>query len=64
MPWQHLSDEHLERLYLGKVADESELAALEEHLLACSSCAQRAEKAEKYVDAIRGAILEGGFDLE
>jgi hypothetical protein len=57
MAWQHISDEDLERYHLGMVTDESELAPLEEHLLACSSCAERAE------EAIRAAIIEGGYDL-
>jgi hypothetical protein len=57
MPWEHISDEDLERYYLGMVTDESELAPLEAHLLACSSCAERVE------EAIRAAIVEG-YDLE
>jgi len=64
MAWQHVSDENLERYYLGMVTDESELGALEEHLLACSWCVQRAETAQDYVDAMRAAIIEGGHDLE
>lgn len=36
MAWQHISDEDLEGYHLGTVTDEAELAALEEHLLACS----------------------------
>ena len=46
------------------VNDESELALLEEHLLACPSCVERAEEVQNYVEAIRAAIVEGGFDLE
>jgi hypothetical protein len=64
MAWQHISDENLERYYLGMVTDESELGAMEEHLLACSSCVKRAENAQDYVDLIRAAIIEGGHDLE
>ena len=64
MAWQHISDEDLESFYLGKVTDESELAPLEEHILACPSCVERAEEAQDRVDAIRKAIIEGGFDLE
>ena len=41
-----------------------DLAPLEEHLLACSLCVKRAEEAQGRVDAIRAAIIEGGFDLE
>jgi hypothetical protein len=43
MAWQHISDEDLERYYLGMVKEESELAPLEEHLLACPHCVARAE---------------------
>ena len=64
MAWQHISDEVLETYCLGMVNDESELALLEEHLLACPSCVERAEEAQNYVDAIRAAIVEGSFDLE
>jgi hypothetical protein len=52
MAWQHISDEDLERYYLGMVTDEVDLESLEEHLLACPSCVQRAERAEDYVDAM------------
>jgi hypothetical protein len=62
--WQHISDEDLERYHLGKVTDESELAPLEEHLLACPSCVEREKEARDYADAMRAAILEGNFDLE
>jgi uncharacterized protein with PIN domain len=44
MPWKHISDHDLERYCLGIVATESELAPLEEHILACPSCAGRAEE--------------------
>ena len=64
MAWKHISDEDLERYHLGKVTDESELAPLEEHLLACPSCVERAKEAQDYVDAMRAAIIEGNVDLE
>jgi hypothetical protein len=48
----------------GMVTDEPEIAPLEEHLLACSLCVERAEESQGRVDAIRAAIIEGGFDLE
>lgn len=63
MPWQHIADENLERYYLGMVKDEAELAPLEEHLLACPQCVERAEEAADYVDAMRAGIIEGNFDL-
>ena len=62
--WEHISDDNLERYYLGMVKSESELAPLEEHLLACSSCVDRAERVQEQVDAIRAAIIEGNFELE
>jgi hypothetical protein len=46
------------------VTDEQELARIEEHLLACRLCVKRAKEAEDFVNAIRAAIIEGGFDLE
>jgi hypothetical protein len=58
MEWLHITDHDLERYYLGIVKDESELAALEEHILACGSCARRADEAQDYADAMRGAALE------
>jgi hypothetical protein len=61
MAWRHISDEGLERYYLGMVTDESELAPLEEHLLACPACVRRAEEAQ---DSMRAAIIDGDFDLK
>ena len=46
------------------VVDQAELTPLEEHLLACPVCAERAEEGAAYVDALRAAIVEGNFDLE
>lgn len=60
---EHISDHDLERYHLGMVIDEAELAPIEEHLLACPTCAQRAEQAAEYVDTLRAAIIAGTFDL-
>lgn len=57
----HLSDTDLERYYLGMVR-EPELTALEQHIVGCGECAQRAEDAQDYVDAMRVAIIDS--DLE
>ena len=38
----HISEDDLERYAMGKVKDEGELAALEEHLLVCGWCIGRA----------------------
>ena len=55
MAWQHIPNEDLEKYHLGMVTDESELGALEEHLLVCSLCVKHAEEAQDYVDAMRAA---------
>ena len=54
----HIDDHDLERYHLGMVMDEAELAALEEHLLCCSACVDRAEATARYVDAVRAAACE------
>ena len=64
MAWQHITDEDLERYHLGMVEDEAELAPLEDHLLACAACVERAEKAATYVDTLRAAMIVGNFDPE
>jgi hypothetical protein len=61
---EHISDHDLERYHLGMPVDEDELAWLEEHLLACSECVERAEQAAEYVDTVRASILAGNFDLD
>jgi hypothetical protein len=58
----HICDHDLERYYLGMIAEELELAAIEEHILACPSCAERAEQVQDYVDAMRAGMIIGGFD--
>lgn len=60
----HIADHDLERYYLGMIRNEAELAPFEEHLLACAGCAERAEEAADYVDAMRGGSILGDFDLE
>ena len=61
---EHISDHELERYHLGMVKHEAELAPLEEHLLACPKCVERAEKSADYMNAVRAAIIIGNFDLE
>ena len=61
---EHIADHDLERHHLGMVNSEAELAAVEEHLLACLTCVKRAEESADYVDAIRAGIIVGNFDLE
>ena len=59
----HASDHDLERYHLGMVTG-AELDALEEHLIGCGKCAERAAEAADYVDAMRSGIIVGDFDLE
>ena len=58
----HIGGHDLERYHLGMVKDEVELARLEEHLLWCEICLDRAEAAAQYVDEIRAAACERGED--
>jgi hypothetical protein len=58
MEWKHVTDHELERYYLGMIKGETELAALEEHILTCAACAGRADEAQDYVDAMRVAALD------
>jgi hypothetical protein len=59
----HVSDHDLERYHLGMVQHDFELAIIEEHLLTCSECINRAEQSAEGVDTIRSAIISGAFDL-
>lgn len=54
----HISEHDLERYYLGMVKDETELAGIEEHLLWCPSCMDRATGVQRFVDAVRVACLK------
>lgn len=60
---EHLLDHDLERYHLGMIHEEAELAPVEEHLLACGECAMRAAETAEYVNAVRAAIIFGGFDV-
>ena len=53
---RHLSDDDLERWAMGAVKDEGELAVLEEHLLTCGWCIDRAESTEGYIETMRAAL--------
>ena len=57
----HVTDHDLERYYLGMV-HEPELDAIEEHLIWCTPCVERAAETQDYVDLIRAAT--GGAVLE
>jgi hypothetical protein len=59
----HISDDDLERHYMGMIPEGPELAALEEHLLVCGECVERAEAAQAYVEAMRAALASGQRDF-
>jgi hypothetical protein len=56
---EHISDEDLERLIIGTITDEAELAPLQQHLLVCADCIERAEAADAYVRTMRTALRDG-----
>jgi hypothetical protein len=51
-------------LLLGQIIEETELAALEEHLLACPDCVDRAKEIQDYVDAMRRGVIRGDYDRD
>lgn len=59
---EHISDHDLERYHLGMVSG-AELDVLEEHIVGCATCPDRAMGAADYVDAIRAGVIRGEFDL-
>ena len=52
----HIPEYDLERYCLDSITEESELARLEEHVLACPECAARAQEAQEYIDAMRRGL--------
>ena len=52
----HLSYDDLERFILGMVTDEAELEPLEQHLLLCADCIDRADETREHVGAMRTAL--------
>ena len=59
---EHISDQDLERYYLGMIREEPELSAIEEHVLLCDGCRDRAAETVARVDAIRAGTIKGRFD--
>lgn len=49
----HIDDADLERYCLDLVTEEPKLAAIEEHLLWCQSCLDRAEAIDRLLGAVR-----------
>ena len=59
----HPSEDSLERYAMGVIRDESELATLEEHLLACPACAARAEYWDRYVWSVRSSLSQSWIQV-
>jgi hypothetical protein len=55
---KHPSNDDLERYCLGRLTDQAELAAIEQHLLVCAECISRAQETQDYIDAIRAAAQD------
>jgi hypothetical protein len=51
----HISEENLERYYLGTAPNE---AAIEEHLLWCQGCQDKYVETEAFIETIRAALRE------
>ncbi|MGA3075806.1 MAG: hypothetical protein ABSG56_19220 [Bryobacteraceae bacterium] len=52
-----MCDNDLEQYLLGYVTDESELALIEEHLLVCEQCIDRAQRLGMEMASIRHALV-------
>lgn len=51
-----LSDEDLERYLMGRIQAGAELAQMEEHLITCPACAERAQAMADYIATMREAL--------
>lgn len=60
---EHPGEDTLERYALGVIRDETELARLEEHLLACPGCVARTEAWESYIYNIQSALRQSLIQL-
>ncbi len=61
-PSTHPSDDDLERYLMGQTQDEDELARLEEHLIGCPACVERAEAMTDYIAAVKAALPQVQVD--
>lgn len=60
----HLSDDDLERYLLRGLRDEAAVAAIEEHLLACPACVERAEAMADHIAGMKEALRQMQADDE
>lgn len=59
----HIPDYQLELYCLEIAFDALELARLEEHLLCCELCVDRAEEVQRYISTIRRAIMQDAHPI-
>jgi hypothetical protein len=55
-PSPELSDKDLERYLLGRMQDQAELRKVENHLIGCQACAERAEAMTASIAALIRAL--------
>jgi hypothetical protein len=55
-PSPELSDKDLERYLLGRMQDQAELRQVENHLIGCQACAERAEAMTASIAALIRAL--------
>ena len=60
---QHLTTEELEEHHFGRIA-EPDLTRVEEHLLWCQHCIERAEAIDRFVARIQNGIIRGSFEVD
>lgn len=52
--WEHPDDDSLEKYLRGSLG-KNEAHGIEEHLLICHACVEKAEKLQKYLETMRTA---------
>jgi anti-sigma factor RsiW len=57
MAGNHTDEERLEGYSMGRLS-ESEAAPVEEHLLICDECRERAERLDTYRRALQAALIQ------
>ena len=60
---QHIEADEMEA-YLLRNVDEPQKGWIEEHLLWCQECIDRAEATERFIARVRAGIVRGGFEVE
>lgn len=64
MSTDHISSDDLERYCLNRVTDGPELAVIQEHLLQCQHCVDRAEALNQFIALARAGVVRGIFEVD